>query len=68
MYSTCLVVGGISDSALLGVPVETLVQFGAKVPEKMRYDLEVWRFITPVFLHANFGHILSNTIMFLLVG
>lgn len=67
VYTSCLCVGGVADTALLAVSQETLIMFGCKYPEKMR-EGEWWRFITPVFLHSNLMHILSNTIMFLLVG
>lgn len=37
----------------------TLVKLGGKYPYNMKKGY-VWLFITPVFLHANFMHILTN--------
>lgn len=44
----------------LGPSALLLDKFGAKDPYKMRYDLELWRFFTPMFLHASFLHILVS--------
>ena len=46
----------------LGPNIKVLDNFGAKDPYKMRYDLELWRFFTPMFLHASFLHILVRII------
>lgn len=34
----------------------------------MRYNLELWRFVTPMFLHANFAHLCSNLLSQLVMG
>ena len=34
----------------------------------MRFKFEVYRFFMPMFLHANFNHILSNSIGFFIFG
>ena len=48
----------------LGPSPWLLDKFGAKDPYKMRYDLQLWRFFTPMFLHASFLHILVSNIVF----
>lgn len=68
LFTSCLCVGGIENTQFLGVPTATLIQFGAKVPELMRYEMQLWRFITPVFLHGSFSHIMGNSITLLLLG
>jgi membrane associated rhomboid family serine protease len=34
----------------------------------MRYEAQVWRFITPVFLHGSFSHLAGNSLTLLLLG
>jgi rhomboid protease GluP len=34
----------------------------------MKNNIEIYRFIMPIFLHANFMHLLSNTIGFFTFG
>jgi membrane associated rhomboid family serine protease len=41
---------------------------GAKEPHLMRHDYQVWRFITPIFLHAGFFHIAFNLLFQLRFG
>lgn len=68
LYSSCLLIGGISNEALLAVDQKTLIKFGAKDPYLMRYEYQVWRFFTPMFLHLNLVHILCNTFSTLVLG
>lgn len=44
----------------LGPTMNTLNTFGSNNPHKMRYDFQIWRFFTPMFLHAGFMHIFVN--------
>lgn len=54
-----------SDPGLFLVPSSSsLVLFGARDNEKLR-KLQIWRWLTPVFLHANFNHFFINTVFIL---
>ena len=46
----------------LAPDVPTLIKFGAKYTYAMKYKFHIWRFITPLLLHANFMHLFSNLI------
>eukprot|EP01017_Pseudomicrothorax_dubius_P036410 TRINITY_DN520_c0_g1_i14.p1 TRINITY_DN520_c0_g1~~TRINITY_DN520_c0_g1_i14.p1 ORF type:complete len:304 (-),score=48.91 TRINITY_DN520_c0_g1_i14:598-1509(-) len=61
--------GGVNtQGAFLEAKVSTLDAFGAKNPYKIRYDYQVWRFLLPIFLHANFSHIFYNCVSQLIFG
>lgn len=47
---------------------QTLHDFGNRVPYLMRYKFQIWRFLTPVFLHSNFLHLFFNCISQLIIG
>jgi len=47
---------------------ETLDDFGNRNPYKIRYGFQIWRFVTPVFLHANFLHLFFNCLSQLIIG
>jgi len=34
----------------------------------MRYKYHLWRFVMPMFLHANFTHLVSNLFSQLVIG
>ena len=53
---------------MLAAEPATLTLFGNKDPYKMRYEYQAWRFVTPIFLHANLAHLLSNVIGQLMIG
>ena len=51
----------MSSTALLEVfKPGVLLQFGAKTNYNIRFEHEYWRFLTPVFIHANLPHLLMN--------
>lgn len=72
MYIVTLAVGGVSGYCdgidFLPPSPDTLHQFGNRDPWNIRYEAAVWRFITPVFLHANFLHIFFNMAAQLMLG
>lgn len=56
------------EDAFLEPKDGTLDDFGAKNPEKMQQDYQIWRFITPMFLHADMTHIIFNLFIQLILG
>jgi membrane associated rhomboid family serine protease len=48
---------------MLGPPGQVLDQLGAKDTPRIAYSYQLWRLITPIFLHAGFVHLLTNLIM-----
>jgi membrane associated rhomboid family serine protease len=48
--------------------VNSLDTFGAKNPERMIEDYELWRWVTPMFLHADLMHLTFNLIMQVILG
>jgi membrane associated rhomboid family serine protease len=56
-----------SNEYLLPPKGEVLSDCGMLVPKKLRQG-QVWRWLTYAFLHADFVHLLSNTITRLIIG
>jgi membrane associated rhomboid family serine protease len=54
--------GGLDDTGFLAPSLDTLITFGAKYPYLMRYSYEIWRFFTPLLLHADLLHLVANLI------
>lgn len=52
----------------LSPTIDTLVKFGGRTVYDIVARYQVWRFITPVFLHANFLHIFFNCFSQLIFG
>ncbi|KFH04517.1 rhomboid protease ROM2 [Toxoplasma gondii MAS] len=50
---------GLAPNEILAPTPQTLVMFGANIPELIRVG-EIWRLICPLFLHLNLFHILMN--------
>eukprot|EP00347_Sterkiella_histriomuscorum_P024243 403331813 len=73
IYITTLIATGakgypLDNDNFLGPSVITLNQFGSNNPFRMRYDIQLWRFFTPIFLHAGFMHIFSNMLSQMIIG
>ena len=47
--------------------IQSLLDLGAKYPYNMKKGY-IWLFVTPVFLHANFMHLFTNTASILIFG
>ena len=58
----------LKDNEFLGISTQTLDTWGAKDAYKIRYNYQLWRWFTPIFLHANFMHIFFNTISLFWIG
>jgi len=59
---------GMPFSVTAPLPIEVLIPFGAKVNYHIHYLLEWWRFVTPMFLHVNFLHVIVNMYSLWIVG
>ena len=68
LYLITLIKGGVSNDSFLGVNTFTLIDFGAKCPNKQHQASQLYRWIMPMFLHAGFLHILFNTLFALIFG
>ena len=55
------------SEAFLEPTEDSLDTFGAKNPEK-QHDYQVWRWVTPVVLHADLNHIFFNVLIQLILG
>ena len=65
MYIVSLLLGSQPNQFL--VPTQnSLIKLGARYNPSL-YDYQVWRFLTPAFLHASISHLLFNTIMTLVM-
>ncbi len=59
---------GIPLSVLQPIPNEVLIPFGAKVNYLIQTKHELWRFVTPIFLHVNLLHLMVNMYSLWIVG
>ena len=57
-----------NSNEFLTPTVDSLDTFGAKNPEKMQKDMELWRWLTPMLLHADLVHLTFNLIMQVILG
>src|SRR5438128_1614730 len=49
-------------------PEEVLRAYGAKTNYAIHFDHEWWRFVTPIFIHVNFPHVLINMYSLWVIG
>jgi len=56
------------NSDFLTPKYETLDDFGSRIVCKILKQYQLWRFLTPVFLHGNFLHIVFNIMSQLIIG
>jgi membrane associated rhomboid family serine protease len=58
----------LDNDEFMGMSAKKLSSFGAKDPYRIRYSYHIFRWVTPIFLHANFMHIFFNTVSLFWVG
>lgn len=68
MYIISLCLYHIINTEFLAPNTRALDTLGWKDSKKIKVHNQVWRFITPTFLHASFMHIALNTISILVIG
>eukprot|EP01016_Furgasonia_blochmanni_P041231 TRINITY_DN5329_c0_g1_i3.p2 TRINITY_DN5329_c0_g1~~TRINITY_DN5329_c0_g1_i3.p2 ORF type:complete len:227 (-),score=57.51 TRINITY_DN5329_c0_g1_i3:271-951(-) len=56
------------DGSFLEPQTKTVTDLGGKYPYLMRYKYEIYRFLTPNFLHINFAHIMYNSLFQIFFG
>eukprot|EP00349_Pseudokeronopsis_sp_Brazil_P004491 CAMPEP_0202963240 /NCGR_PEP_ID=MMETSP1396-20130829/7225_1 /ASSEMBLY_ACC=CAM_ASM_000872 /TAXON_ID= /ORGANISM="Pseudokeronopsis sp., Strain Brazil" /LENGTH=198 /DNA_ID=CAMNT_0049684281 /DNA_START=224 /DNA_END=817 /DNA_ORIENTATION=+ len=60
--------GGISNAGFLACSDKALMDFGEKYPYYMKYEWQVWRFLTSGLLHADFLHVTTNIFVQIAIG
>ena len=58
----------LNDFVFLGPPLSLLNTMGAKNPYEERYNWQLWRLATPLFLSVGFLHWIFNSVCILIVG
>lgn len=59
---------GMAFSVSTPLPHEVLIPFGAKLNYLIQTRHEWWRFVTPMFLHVNFLHLMVNMYSLWILG
>lgn len=60
--------GGMNDLVFLGPDVKLLNKWGAKNPNEMQQNYQLWRLITPAFLSNGFSQCFIGIFLLLLIG
>ena len=68
MFAISCSLYGIVNTEFLAPNSQALNLLGWKDAEKMKNHAQIWRFITPVFLHASFVHLALNLISTAVIG
>mmetsp|Transcript_1316 Transcript_1316/g.1688 ORF Transcript_1316/g.1688 Transcript_1316/m.1688 type:complete len:408 (-) Transcript_1316:53-1276(-) len=71
VFCLSVFIGGLAplyDNWMIGPPGETLVRMGAKYGPLIRYRFELWRILSPIFLHAGLIQLTVNVFYQLRMG
>lgn len=68
MFITSLALYGMVNTEFLAPNPKALDLLGWKDARKIKNKNQIWRFLTPTFLHASFMHLALNTISILVIG
>ena len=68
MFLVSLLIEKMSTADFLAPSSVALDRLGQKDCFKIKEEYQVWRLITPVFLHANFMHLFSNSLSTFMLG
>lgn len=70
-FIVTLGIGGfapVNVNTMIGPPTKTLIDCGGKWVPLMKHNYQIWRFITPTFMHAGIIHIFFNLLVQLSLG
>ena len=59
---------GLTSAALWEFPLPVLLAYGAKLNYYIQTEHQLWRFVTPMFVHVNLPHLLVNMYSLWIVG
>jgi len=71
LFVVCIALGGfafVSENPTIGPTAATLIEFGAKDAYLMKYKLQLWRFVSSIFLHTGIVHLALNLFAQLRLG
>jgi membrane associated rhomboid family serine protease len=67
IFVVSISVNGLDDSLFLA-PNPKSIQSGWSDPKKIKQEYQVWRFISPTFIHGSLEHLVGNLVFQLYIG
>ena len=68
VFGASLFLYGVVNTEFLAPNSQALNLLGWKDARKIKENAQIWRFVTPVFLHASFVHLALNLISTAVIG